>query len=48
MSERSAYDDPDPIADPAPVDETWVDNGWHGSLGEMRAAGELEGRSYRR
>lgn len=39
MSERSAYDDPDPIADPAPVDQTWTDNGWYGSLSDLQFDG---------
>jgi hypothetical protein len=49
MSERSAYeDDQDTAISPAPVEETWTDTGWYGSLDDLRSAGNMRERRTER
>lgn len=48
MTERSAYeDDQAAAAPPVPVAETWAERGWHGSLEDLRLAGNIRERAGR-
>ena len=48
-SERSAYEnDEDAVTPPAPVEQTWTDVGWHGSLDDLRLAGNMRERRTER